>query len=223
TGSGHPPHAAGATAGTISCPGSRQDRGRPAGSGRIGPMSAPSGIGVEVETTRSEPGAGRAGVPPLLLGAALLFWGWQTGWIWLGIAAALVLESPRVIGRRWRFAQIDLDRIWNLCVLLFFGSFVVAFTTSDGVGVLTGLLEDRSMAARSETLVKGARSLMLVFEWLPLTLLPMALAQQFADQTRMEWSTFSHWLRRQRRLARPRPAESGLNFGWPYFAACLLA
>ena len=31
--------------------------------------------------------------PPLLLGAALLFWGWQAGFLWLGIMIALTLSD----------------------------------------------------------------------------------------------------------------------------------
>ena len=59
--------------------------------------------------------------PPLLLGATLLFWGWQTGLPWLGALAAFAIESSRVFRARWDFPQSDLDRIYNLCTALFFG------------------------------------------------------------------------------------------------------
>ena len=39
--------------------------------------------------------------PPFLLGAALLFWGWQTGFLIVGGLMAVALESPRVIRARW--------------------------------------------------------------------------------------------------------------------------
>ena len=65
--------------------------------------------------------------PRLLLGAALLFWGWQTGLFWLGVAAAVGLESSHIIKARWKFSQPDLDRVWNLCVALFLGATLYAF------------------------------------------------------------------------------------------------
>jgi hypothetical protein len=189
--------------------------------------------------------------PSLLLGATLLFWGWQAGLFWLGMLLAVAIEVPRLVRARWTFAQADLDRIWNLCVLLFFGAIVVAFVANDGARAVGGLASDNSMASRLEAANKGARSVVLVLQWLPLTFLPIALAQAFSQRERMAWSTFSVWLRRQRKAgpardrrreeARIHPASgrsrifepphvgfderenSGLNVGWPYFVVCLLA
>ena len=39
--------------------------------------------------------------PPFLIGAAALFWGWQTGFWPLGALAAILLEAPRWIKRRF--------------------------------------------------------------------------------------------------------------------------
>ena len=76
--------------------------------------------------------------PPLLLGATLLFWGWQTGTLWLGVLAALALESCRLTRARWDFPQSDLNRIFNLCTAMFLGSWVIAFATSDAVRIEPG-------------------------------------------------------------------------------------
>ena len=43
--------------------------------------------------------------PPFLLGAALLFWGWQTGFLVYGAAMAVVLESAQWIKTRWEFGD----------------------------------------------------------------------------------------------------------------------
>ncbi|HYV32693.1 MAG TPA: hypothetical protein VEO53_16510, partial [Candidatus Binatia bacterium] len=161
--------------------------------------------------------------PPFLVGAALLFWGWQAGWWWVGGLAAVVMESSQVIRARWNFPQADLNRIWNLCVLLFVGTAIFAFTTHDGVDALTSLLRPISLAARSEALNRSARWVIPVFLWLPLPLLPMALAQAFSQRERIDWCTFSWWLRRQRARGHTAPGAAGLNVAWPYFAICLLA
>jgi hypothetical protein len=139
-------------------------------------------------------------MPPFLIGAALLFWGWQAELLWLGALAAAVLESSRFIRARWEFAQADLDRIWNLCVLLCFGAMMVAFVASDGASAVADLTTNNSIANRGAALNKGARSAILMLLWLPLTFLPIVVAQAFSQRERMDWSTFSWWLRRQRTL-----------------------
>lgn len=161
--------------------------------------------------------------PPFLIGTTLLFWGAQAGWLWLGALAAIVMEAPRYAGNRLQFTQADLDRIWNLCFVLLFGGLVVAFVTSDGAAALTSVANNNSISNRIDALNKGGRSVILVLLWLPLIYLPIAVAQAFSDQERMDWSTFSWWLRQQRGKGTPRPAGSGVNVGWPYFALCLLA
>ncbi|MBM3841293.1 MAG: hypothetical protein FJ398_25740 [Verrucomicrobia bacterium] len=151
--------------------------------------------------------------PGLLLGATLLFWGWQTGLPWLGALAALLLESSRWVRVRWDFSQGDLDRLWNFCVALFFGVAIFAFASNDGLHAVGTLVGDSSLAERSEALNKGARSVLLFFQWLPLTFLPIALAQAFGERDRMDWSTFSWWLRRQRRIAAQRDGAATQAFG----------
>ena len=164
--------------------------------------------------------------PPFLLGVALMFWSWQAGWLWLGALAAVAIEVPRFARSRLHFAQADLDRIWNLCFVLFFGAFVVAFVTSDGASALATIADNNSIANRIEALNKSGRSVILVLLWLPLIFLPIAIAQAFSVEQRMDWSTFSWWLRRQRAKEVPRsntPSGRGINVAWPYFALCLLA
>jgi transglutaminase-like putative cysteine protease len=167
--------------------------------------------------------------PPLLIGAALLFWGWQAGFLWVGVLLAALLESSRWIRARWEFAQVDLDRIWNLCVLLFFGAVVVVFVANDGANTVTSLAANNSTANRMAAVNQSARSVILMLLWLPLTLLPIVAAQAFSQRERMEWSTFSPWLRRQRKMpgksagSETSTPAAGLNVAWPYFAVCLLA
>src|SRR5688572_5651175 len=160
--------------------------------------------------------------PPFLLAATLLFWGWQTSLLWLGVLLALLMECPRIIRARWNFAQADLDRIFNLCVLLFLGAVVIVFVANDGARVVADLANENNTARRLSAMNKGARSFVVVLQWLPLTFLPIALAQVFSEKPRMDWSTFSVWLRRKRKTGRSDP-DSGLNVGWPYFVVCLLA
>lgn len=152
--------------------------------------------------------------PPLLIGAVVLFWGWQSDFLWLGALLALLLESPRWLRTRWEFAQADLDRIWNLCTLLFFGAFVVAFVSNDGMNTVNSLTANNNPASRLAAVNKSARSVILVLLWLPITFLPIVVAQAFSQRERMDWSTFSWWLRRQRSLnsGGVRPSSGAARF-----------
>jgi transglutaminase-like putative cysteine protease len=162
--------------------------------------------------------------PRFLLGAGLLFWGWQTDLLWLGFGAALAVESARFIKTRWSFSQSDLDRVWNLCVALFLGATIYAFLSNDSVTAMGDLLKDNSASNRLATLNQSKRSLFQLLQWLPAMFLPMLLAQVYGAGDRLDWSTFSWWLRRQRK--RPGYAQRyayGLNISYPYFACCLFA
>jgi len=159
--------------------------------------------------------------PPLLLSAALLLWGWQTGlWVW-AVAMAALLEGARLLRLRWEFSQPDLDRVWNLCTILFLAALVYALTAGVGAQAWVSLPHQASGAARLEAANRSARLTFLLFQWLPLTTFPMALVQVCSAQPRMDLSTFSLWLRLRRRRPGAQSA-GGVNIGYGYFAACLL-
>ena len=46
--------------------------------------------------------------PPFLLGATLLFWGWQTEFLLGGALMAVLLESALVFKMRWDFSDEDV-------------------------------------------------------------------------------------------------------------------
>ncbi len=183
--------------------------------------------------------------PPLLLGAALLFWGWQTDALYVAAILAVLLEAARLLPGRWEFYQADLDRIWNLCTLLFLGIAVYVFTASEGPRL------------RGEPLTRTIQPVFKFFQWMPFYFIPMMAVQAWSQRDRIPLSTFSWWLRRQRRVSGvrgserfgqaplreqngsvgvlnplthvgtgPPPAsapEGGVNISYPYFAICLLA
>src|SRR2546425_13248488 len=106
--------------------------------------------------------------PPLLLGATLLFWGWQTGMLPVAIIIAVVLEGSRLAQARWEFSQIDLDRIWNLCMLLFFGLAAYAFAANERVQAVAGRPFPKRLPPPIETPPAPVGSLFLFFPLLPL-------------------------------------------------------
>ena len=58
-------------------------------------------------------------MPPRgLAGAALLFWGWQTGFLVAGLAMAAVVEARSVVAVRWDFSRTDFNRISDVSAVM---------------------------------------------------------------------------------------------------------
>jgi len=55
--------------------------------------------------------------PPGLLGAALLFWGWQTGFLAVGVVMAVLVEARRLVRSRWDLSRADFNRVSDLSAL----------------------------------------------------------------------------------------------------------
>lgn len=133
--------------------------------------------------------------PFLLLGAAIAFWGWQTGQWLVAAVCALVFEAARFIPRRWELAPERLSRISDFCV------------------VLAGLL----FAALYLTL-GNPRAITQLFLWMPLAFLPLALSQAYGTHRDIELGVL-FWS--MRRLSRRRPTR--VNIGYAYAAAWIIA
>jgi len=135
--------------------------------------------------------------PRLLMAAALLFWGWETGlWLW-GAALAAALEASRFVRVRWELSNTDLNRIFDLCFVLLLGAALVLYSMEDRVTLI----------------FKFAQSL-------PLSFFLIALAQAYGNRRTMPLSVFS-WL--LRRTPQSPMARKSFNISYPYFALCLLA
>ncbi len=159
--------------------------------------------------------------PPLLVLAALLFWGWQTGHLWLGLLAGLALELSRVIKTRWSLNQADFNRLWNICTVLFIGVGTFLLVNEGTVS-----LDDFFAHAgrRPEAMRQAGQSALTWFQWFPMIFLPFLLAQVFNDPPRVGLATFSWWLRKQEaRTPNSTLPRDTVDVSFPYVALCLLA
>ena len=134
---------------------------------------------------------------PWITGAGLVFWGWQTGYWWLGALAAALLEGGRLAGWEWDLSDTDYRRIWDL------GGAVFAFLA---VYFYT-----------SEPLLTASFAFL---RWLPMVFLPIVLAQWFGPQVKIDHRVFWWWLRFRRTADVP---QGGVNISAVYFAVCLYA
>lgn len=140
--------------------------------------------------------------PPLLLGTTLLFWGWQTGLFAIGAVAASLLEGARLIRWRWAFSEDDLKRVWQLCTLVFVGMAGYFALTTDAQG--------------------AARAVLTMFQWYPLTVLPMIAAQLYSTSGKVDLGTLSILFRKNERTD-GRRTDRAIDLSYPYFAVCLLS
>jgi transglutaminase-like putative cysteine protease len=143
--------------------------------------------------------------PPLLLGAALLFWGWQTGFLFLALPLAVLVEAGRALTWRLELSATDFHRLTDLCTLLIVVSGIYLFST-------TGT----SRAA------DGPRAMTLLFQWLPLLFFPLFASQVYSTAGKVPLTAFFWALRRQAAHA-PETRPGFVDLGYLYFALCILA
>jgi hypothetical protein len=133
--------------------------------------------------------------PALLLAAAALFWGWQTGYWLAALPLAALLEAPRFLRPRWNLDTAEFNRVSDFCTVLLAGVALYLYFTFG-----------------------NPRAITLLFVWLPLILAPLALAQAWSTARVIDLSVL-FWSLRRNPMRRP----VKLNLGYPFFAIWLLA
>jgi len=134
-------------------------------------------------------------MPPLLLAVAVLFWGWQTGAWAVALPVAAVFAAARVFPLRWAFSNTQLYRVADFCTVL--------------IVLLTGYL----LIAYG-----NPRGIILVFQWLPVAMLPLALAHAYGTRSALDLSVLFWNLRRHAPETSP-----AFDPSFPYFAIWVLA
>jgi transglutaminase-like putative cysteine protease len=144
-------------------------------------------------------------IPKGLLGAVILFWGYQTRLLPLAIPLALLLEVANFSRIRWDFTTSDFQRLWNGCLVLLLSAVVFS------VGYSRTLLEASAGSTPAdrtwnETMPLATRWALLFFQWQPLVFAPFVLAVAYGRQASIPSTVFAWLTRRQTRL----PAASRL-------------
>ena len=139
-------------------------------------------------------------LPPGLLAAALLFWGWRTGLWPLALPMALVLELAPRVGWRWALEDRELTRVIDLSTLLWVGALILLFTR---------YLNQPPLATHLYTLAS----------WFPLLLFPPLAIQRYSTTGAFRVGHLFYSLRRSGSALARQP----LRLDAPYFVAALLA
>lgn len=165
--------------------------------------------------------------PPFLMGAALLFWGWQTGFLFVGAAMGVVLETARWVKLRWEFSDDDFSRIWTFCTVLFLAAAIYAFTSDNAIGEIRDLLQQPNFLAQRNVGTASARTAAALCRWVPILFFLFIAAQTYSSREGVPIRTLSlilsaRW-NKAKRLGRPLPAEKSVNISYPYFGICLMS
>jgi hypothetical protein len=133
-------------------------------------------------------------MPRGLLGAALLFWGWQIGFLPVALVLALAVEARAFVRSRWDLTRTDFNRVSDLCAVML---------------VLVGVYQ--AFANESARAVTG------IIQWLPLVLFPLVACQLYSAAGRVEVAVF-FWSQRWTPGLTPQ-----VDLAPAYFGLCLLA
>lgn len=161
--------------------------------------------------------------PPLLLGAALVFWGWATGFWVVGLLLAIVLEGSRLVRWRWEADQEQFAQLWNITAMLFLAAIAYVVATRDGLGTVGSFFSARSFTDRSHALDQVAQTTFAFLRWLPMIFFPFAAGQAFSRCEHLDPHIFS-WILRRKARRHPQPPRrpgQGVNTAFPYFSLCL--
>lgn len=85
-----------------------------------------------------------------MLFAALLFWGWQTDFLFIGVALGMALELPRFVKFRWELDDTDFNRISSFCIVLNIALMGYVFTNNDAGGA-SAMLHGNTVAAAAKS------------------------------------------------------------------------
>jgi len=165
--------------------------------------------------------------PPLLLGSALIFWGWQSGFLIPGFLMAIVVEAARFTKARWDFSDDDFSKVWTFCSLTFLAASVYAFTSNNGPSNIGGWIRNPGFRTQGAAGLATARTAASMFRWLPMIFFPFLAAQLYSVREAIPLTTISLILRRRwkkaKREGRPLPPTRDVDIGYPFLAGTLVA
>jgi transglutaminase-like putative cysteine protease len=155
---------------------------------------------MEVSATTSAPAAML--FPRMLLGAALIFWGWMVDLPLVGLALAFLFEGPHWLPLRWNFGETAYVRAWSLSV--------IAMMLTAFVLWMNGI---------------EPKTVREFVSWMPLFLLTVQFTQGYGFADTIPLNTFSYFSRKKMALDRElgmNPVSQRISFTPVYFVVTLL-
>lgn len=136
--------------------------------------------------------------PPLLLGTAILFWGWQSQLLIIALLMAIILESTHWVKWRIVFDDKDFNRLADLSTLLLVSTFIYLFSQQSIQGLFTFL------------------------NWLPMLFFLLLTAQRYSHQGTIRLSSLFISLRKLEGK-KGIPLSERLDMSYSYLLISLLS
>jgi protein-glutamine gamma-glutamyltransferase len=133
-------------------------------------------------------------IPPLLLSAAVLFWGIESTNIIVGIPTGLLIGIASFVSPFWKFTDDDFVRISDLTSIIFLAGVALILLNVDKIIFLKTLIG-----------------------WMPLILLPLILAQLYSTSDKIIIGTHLGFRRKKTYKHNP------IDFRFYYLTICLFA
>ncbi|MEJ2760361.1 MAG: transglutaminase domain-containing protein [Gammaproteobacteria bacterium] len=136
--------------------------------------------------------------PPFTLGASLLFWGWQTGFLLYALPMAVILESPRWIRWRWSISDREFNNVADISGLVFFLLVIYVFS------------------------IDGAGGIFVILTIMPFVLFLLVMVQHYSQRGSVKLSALFISLRRLE-AQESRGLNREIDLSLPYFLLCILS
>lgn len=137
-------------------------------------------------------------LPPILLGGAVLFWGWHVQMLTFAVPMALVLEGARFVGWRWELSDKEFNLLADASAVAFLLLVIYLFYSH------------------------SLRGVYVILEHLPFVLFFLSAAQLYSTRQRIKLSALLLGVRRAE--ARGQIGHVGsVDVTWPFFIICLVA
>ncbi len=136
-------------------------------------------------------------LPKLILGAVILFWGWQTGLWLMALPMALIYEVSSFVNWRWHFTTAHFRSCSHVCTVLL--AIVSIYLWN----------EDGSL-----------QFIFLFFQWLPIICFPLLLAQAYSDSEGIDVRALLFFKEKPQTKIQKALV---LSLHYPFLAICLIS
>ncbi|MCP4020408.1 MAG: hypothetical protein GY729_01080, partial [Desulfobacteraceae bacterium] len=135
--------------------------------------------------------------PSFFIGLAILFWGWQSGFLWAALIMAPIIEGARFVKSKWDFSSDDFNKVIDLSTVLLAGTIVVALT------------------------LKPERAIIILLNWLPVIFFPVIAAQEFSLKGRIDAQSFLLASRKRLKFSFQKYGDIDISFMYAFF--CIIS
>ncbi len=136
--------------------------------------------------------------PALVVGAALMLWGWQCQLFPYAVPMALLIELSPLVRWRWAITDKEFNTLSDFSGVVFFLVVVYIFST------------------------EGARGIFVILKVLPFILFPLLITQRYSEIGVMKLSALIVSLRKLESMQSTR-RDKRFDIALPYFVLCLVS